>query len=71
MATTFVLSFLAFGLLCLWMIINRYRIEAIREELEARRMEDAINDRIAESNIRVDDLLAANTAPANTVRSDI
>ncbi len=71
MAMTFALSFLAFGLLCLWMIINRYRIEAIREELEARRMEDAINDRIAESNMRVDDLLAANTAPANTVRSDI
>ncbi len=51
MAMTFALSFVAFLLLFLWMLINRYRIEAIKDEMEGRKMEDAINGRIAESKV--------------------
>ena len=48
MAWTLLLSFVAFTLLFLWMVITRYRIETLREEGEDVELADAIVSRRAE-----------------------
>ncbi len=69
MAVTFALSFLAFLLLFLWMLINRYRIEVIKDDMQGRTMEDAINNRIAESKVRIEDLLVKSPVSAGVLSS--
>jgi heme exporter protein C len=49
MGATLALSFVAFLLLFVWMLINRYRIEVLKESLEGAEMEVAIRERVAEA----------------------
>ena len=48
MAWTLLLSFIAFTLLFVWMVVTRYRIETLREEGEDVELADAIVSRRAE-----------------------